>query len=232
MSYYIRSESAKGVVMATGKRAYGQACPIAHALDMVGERWALLVVRELRLGPRRYADLQAALPGIGPSVLAQRLRDLERVGVLRRRALPPPAAAKVYELTEWGADLEPVFAALRTWGMRSPVVPLEGDVSADTVFLGLRAFFVPQPDDPWSARYRFRLEREVYRVEVVDGELTAVFRGDDSGEADVVVDTGYRTLHSVLSGETPLAAAMADGTLTLSGDPAALRRLADALPRR
>ncbi|MFD8529371.1 winged helix-turn-helix transcriptional regulator [Streptosporangium canum] len=213
-----------------GKRTYGQACPIAHALDMIGERWALLVVRELRLGPRRYADLQAALPNLGPSVLAQRLRDLEAVGVLRRRAQPPPAATRLYELTEWGTELEPVFAALRTWGMRSPVVPLEGDISADTVFLGLRAFFVPRPDDPWSATYRIRLERDVYRVEVAEGELTAVARGEPPGPTDVHVASDYRTLQSVLSHERPLASAIEDGTLTVTGDVDAVRRLVGAMP--
>jgi len=100
---------------------------IAHALDLIGERWALLVVRELRLGARRYVDLQASLPGIGPSVLSQRLRDLERVGVIRRRRLAPPASYYVYELTDWGAELEQVFRQLARWGMRSPVVALSGE---------------------------------------------------------------------------------------------------------
>jgi DNA-binding HxlR family transcriptional regulator len=218
--------------MTTGRRTYGQACPIAHALDMIGERWALLVLRELRLGPRRYVDLQAALPGIGPSVLAQRLRDLVRVGVLNRRTLPPPSASQVYELTEWGAELEPVFAALRTWGMRSPVVPLEGDISADTVFLGLRAFFTPQRGPAWSATYRIRLERDVYHVEVVDGDLTSVVRGDHPGHPDAVVDTDYRTLGSVLGHERSLASAIDAGALTVTGDLQAVHRLVDAVPRR
>ncbi|WP_433243538.1 winged helix-turn-helix transcriptional regulator [Streptosporangium sp. CA-135522] len=216
----------------TGKRTYGQACPIAHALDMIGERWALLVVRELRLGPRRYADLQAALPGLGPSVLAQRLRDLEAVGVLRRRTLPPPAASRTYELTEWGAELEPVFAALRTWGMRSPVVPLTGEISADTVLLGLRAFFVPQPDEPWTATYRIALERDVYRVEVVDGELAAVARGQDSGPADAYLESDHLTLQSVLTHERSLASAIDDGALTVTGDVEAVGRLVGAVPPR
>ncbi|MFE3451785.1 winged helix-turn-helix transcriptional regulator [Nonomuraea sp. NPDC059194] len=216
----------------TGRRTYGQACPIAHALDMIGERWALLVVRELRLGPRRYADLQAALPGIGPSVLAQRLRDLEAVGVLHRRTLPPPAASKTYELTEWGAELEPVFAALRTWGMRSPVVPLTGGISADTVLLGLRAFFVPRPDAPWTATYRIALERDVYRVEVVDGELVTVAREQVSGPADAFLESDHITLQAVLAHERSLAAAIGDGTLTVTGDLEVVRRLVGAVPPR
>ncbi|NRQ31428.1 transcriptional regulator [Nonomuraea sp. NN258] len=215
----------------TGKRTYGQACPIAHALDLVGERWALLVVRELRLGPRRFAELQAALPGAGPSVLAQRLRELVRVGVLRHRTLPPPASAKVYELTEWGAELEPVFAALRVWGMRSPVVPLEGELSADTIFLGLRAYFPGEPDPGWSASYRFEVEREVYHVEVTRGALTTVMRGDRPGRPDAVVTAGPDALRAVLGHERALAAAIESGELTVTGDVAAVRRLVEAAPR-
>lgn len=216
----------------SGKRTYGQACPIAHALDMIGERWALLVVRELRLGPRRYADLQAALPGIGPSVLAQRLRDLEAVGVLRRRTLPPPAATRTYELTAWGAELEPVFAALRTWGMRSPIVPLAGDISADTVLLGLRAFFVPQPDAPWTATYRIALDRDVYRVDVVDGELVAVARGEVTDPVAAHLESDHLTLQSVLSHERSLAAAIDAGGLTVRGALDAVERLIGAIPPR
>ncbi len=215
--------------MTAGRRTYGQACPIAHALDMIGERWALLVVRELRLGPRRYADLRDALPGIGPSVLAQRLRDLMRIGVLEQRTLPPPAASRVYELTEWGAELEPVFAALRTWGMRSPVVPLEGDISADTVLLGLRAYFVPRSGPAWSATYRIRLGRDLYHVGVTDGELAAVSRGDHPGQADAEVDTDHLTLQSVLSRRRSLAAAIDAGALTVTGDLRAVQRMVDAV---
>ncbi|MCF2528992.1 winged helix-turn-helix transcriptional regulator [Yinghuangia soli] len=226
-----RSSSAPG----SARRSYGQACPIAHALDIVGERWALLVVRELRLGPRRYADLQAALPGAGSSVLAQRLRDLEATGVLRRRTLPPPAAAKVYELTEWGAELEPVFDALRTWGMRSPVVPLTGEITADTVFLGLRAFFAATPETPWTASFRFVLERDVYRVDVVDGRLAGVVRGDTAAAPDVEVTGDQRTLQAVLTHQVPLKKALAAGTVAVTGGaagPGHLERLVDALPRR
>lgn len=213
------------------RRSYGQACPIAHGLDIIGERWALLVVRELRLGPRRYADLQAALPGLGPSVLAQRLRDLEETGVLRRRTLSPPASIKVYELTEWGAELEPVFAALRTWALRSPVVPLRGELSADTVFLGLRAFFESAPGaGPWSARFRFALERDVYRVDVEAGVLVGVVRGDSAEPADIDVRTDHDTLQAVLAHQLPWEDAMASGALTLAGDPEALQRLLAALP--
>src|SRR5881398_167543 len=101
------------------RRSYRQSCGIARALDLVGERWALLVVRELVLGPKRFTDLRHGLPGIGTNILAGRLRELERAGVIRRRTLPPPAASAVYELTEYGRDLEPVMLALGRWGART-----------------------------------------------------------------------------------------------------------------
>jgi DNA-binding HxlR family transcriptional regulator len=207
-----------------GKRRYGQGCPVAHALDMIGERWALLVVRELRLGPRRYADLQAALPDAGPSVLSQRLRDLEEVGVLQRRTLPPPAGSRVYELTGWGAELEPVFRALARWGVRSPVVPLEGAVSADSVMLGMRTFFDSHTSPPWTATYEIRLERESYRIAVVDGRLTSLSRRE-TGEADVTVHTDQSTWESLLSGTRSLPSVIESGLVIMDGDAGAVERL-------
>src|ERR1051325_728736 len=102
------------------KRSYEDAYGSAHALDLVGERWALLVMRELMLGPRRFSDLRAGLPGISANVLTQRLEWLEDTGVLARRELPPPSGARVYELTEWGYEAEPIFRVVGRWGARSP----------------------------------------------------------------------------------------------------------------
>ena len=103
------------------KRTYGDACGIARALDVLGERWALMIVRELLLGPKRFTDLKAGLPHVSPNVLAQRLRDLEAIGVVRHHKLPPPAASQVYELTDWGTQLESVIMALGRWAARSPM---------------------------------------------------------------------------------------------------------------
>ena len=215
----------------TSSRSYGQACPVAHALDMIGERWAMLVVRELRLGPRRYVDLQASLPGLSPSVLAQRLRDLERVGVLRRRTLPAPAGSRVYELTEWGAELEPVFTALARWGMRSPVVPLEGVLTPDSVMLGMSTFFDGSADPAWTATYQLRLERDSYLVRVEGGRLAELVRDEARGPVDATVETDIGTLLAVQSGEESLEAAAQAGRLTLAGDAQAVRRLlAAAVP--
>lgn len=215
----------------TSSRSYGQACPVAHALDMIGERWAMLIVRELRLGPRRYVDLQASLPGLSPSVLAQRLRDLERVGVLRRRTLPAPAASRIYELTEWGAELEPVFTALAKWGMRSPVVPLEGGLTPDSVMLGMSTFFDGSADPAWTATYQLRLERDNYLVRVEGGRLAELVRDEARGPVDATVETDIGTLLAVQSGDESLEAAAQAGRLTLAGDAQAVRRLlAAAVP--
>ncbi|WP_205629184.1 winged helix-turn-helix transcriptional regulator [Jiangella muralis] len=211
-------------------RTYGEGCPIALSLDIVGERWALLVVRELRLGPRRYRDLQAALPGITPAVLSKRLKELEEYGVLRRRELPPPAAARVYELTEWGAGLEPVFQALARWGVRSPVLPLTGEVSADSVMLGLRTFFA-EPVADWSATYEVTLGREVYRLRVEAGRLTELARGPAAAAPDVLVRATKAAWQAVLDGADPLDDAVAAGRLSVTGDVDSLRRLVEA-PRK
>ncbi|WP_203454548.1 winged helix-turn-helix transcriptional regulator [Jiangella aurantiaca] len=214
-------------------RTYGEGCPIALSLDIVGERWALLVVRELRLGPRRYRDLQEALPGITPAVLSKRLRELEEYGVLRRRELPPPAAARVYELTGWGAGLELVFQALARWGVRSPVLPLTGEVSADSVMLGLRTFFAGDggPREPWTASYEIALGRDVYRLRVEDGRLTELARGPAATAPEVLVRTTKAAWQAVLDGAEPLDDAVAAGRLTVTGDLKALQRLVEA-PQR
>src|SRR3954449_5481225 len=117
------------------RRTYEDACAAAHALDLVGDRWALLVMRELMLGPKRFSDLRASLPGISANVLTQRLEGLETAGVLVKRKLPPPAAAQVYELTEWGYESEPIFQALGRWAARSPTHDPSLPLSAVSLFL-------------------------------------------------------------------------------------------------
>src|ERR1022692_4710114 len=126
------------------KRNYGDPCGVARALDLVGERWALLVVRELVLGPKRFTDLRAGLPNLSPDVLSQRLRELEQAGIVHRHKLPPPAGSRVYELTDWGRELEPVVIALGRWGSRAPFPPARAQLGIDSVLLALRTLFDPQ----------------------------------------------------------------------------------------
>lgn len=216
----------------TSIRTYGEACPVARSLDMVGDRWALLVVRELRLGPKRFGDLQASLPNAGPNMLARRLRDLERFGVLTRRKLPPPAGSTVYELTEWGSELEPVFRALARWGARAPVPPAGERLSPDSVMLGIRTFFAAQPGATWSADYDIQLGRERYRVRVAGGQLTELSRTPEAGPADAaLVCADHMTMHALANGHASLPELVERGEATINGDAEAVERLVDAIQR-
>lgn len=213
--------------MATNRR-YGDGCAIATALDYVGERWALLIVRELLLGPKRFTDLQDGLPGAGSKVLAQRLRELEGGGVVRRRALPPPASSQVYELTEWGARLDDIVVALGHWGSDAPE-PSTDHVGADSAMIRLRSLFRPQPERPWTATYEMRLGRDRFATRVVDGHLVDMSRGEPR-EPDTIIETDPDTLSHVLGVARALAKAIKDGRLTITGDDRAGRRLFDAVP--
>ena len=213
----------------TTMRTYGDGCPIARALDLVGERWALLVVRELLLGPKRYTDLRRGLPNASPNVLSQRLGELERAGVLRRRKLPPPAGSRVYELTDWGRELEEIVVALGRWGARSPTPPDDAPiVSADSIILALRARFDPNAAHGLSASYELRLGEDRFGIEVADDEITAA-RGD-AHRADATIDTDPDTLNAVLWRGRSLADAQRSGTMTIEGDEAAVERFVALFP--
>jgi DNA-binding HxlR family transcriptional regulator/putative sterol carrier protein len=211
--------------MATTRR-YGDGCAIATALDQVGERWALLVVRELLLGPKRFTDLQDGLPNAGPKILAQRLKELDSAGIVVRRTLPPPAASQVYELTERGAQLEDVVVALGRWGAGGAAS--KDPVSADSAMIRLRSLFAPQPEQPWTATYEVRLGRQRFTVAVTDGKLVETSRGEPRERPDAVIEADSDTLARVVGDERALSKAIAAGRLTLSGDDAAVRRLFEA----
>jgi DNA-binding HxlR family transcriptional regulator len=171
---------------------YDLYCPIAHALDVVGDRWALLVVRELMQGPKRYTDLAEGLPGIGTNILAARLRDLEAAGVVTKKTLPPPAASRVYELTAYGQELKPVMRELALWGARSLGPP----TAEDELFPG----WLLNPIDTILAplappgRFEFRVGDEI--ASLVDGDVHAgpienpdvVVEGDPAGLYYMFVD--------------------------------------------
>jgi DNA-binding HxlR family transcriptional regulator len=194
-------------------RTYGDRCGIARALDVVGERWALLVVRELLLGPKRFTDLRTGLPNVGPDVLAQRLRDLETRGVVQRRTLPPPAASQVYELTDWGRDLEPVVLGLGRWGSRVPAAD-DAPLGADAAMLALKTMFAPS--GRLRARYEVRLSGDVYDVRV-DGTRLDIARGA-SERPDATISSDPGTLATVLwhGGD--------EADLHIEGDRAAVTR--------
>lgn len=204
-------------------RSYQDGCAAAHALDIIGERWALLVVRELILGPKRFTDLRTGLPKASPNVLSQRLRELENSGVVRKRKLPPPAASQVYELTEWGADLEPILCALGRWGVRSPDMPFLTSIGTDTMIMALRTMFEPDPAVSVSVQLWFGHDH--FKAVIAGGAFT-VERGELDG-ADATVETDPETFKQVALGKGPIDTALADGTMTIYGDRSALERFID-----
>ena len=204
------------------KRTYCDGCAAAHALDLVGERWALLVVRELLLGPKRFTDLRAGLPGVSPNVLAQRLRELERAGVVRRGKLPPPAASRVYELTDWGLELEPVIVRLGRWGARSPSKPRDAALGVDSLVLSFRTMFDPLAADGLTASYELRLGEDRFRAEVADGQFEIVRGSAERPEA--TIETDAATLAALVYDGRHLAEAVRSGDVKIEGDESAVER--------
>jgi DNA-binding HxlR family transcriptional regulator len=207
-------------------RTYGDACGIARALDVVGERWALLVVRELLLGPRRFSDLRRALPGASSNMLTDRLRELEGRDVVHRRRLSPPAASVVYELTASGRELEPILLAIGGWGLRFPLPAAPVHLSATSVLLFLRGSLHPDPQAP-PATYRFELDDLVWTIRTRDGQVH--IEPGEPAQAHACLRTDPATLNTLLDGSTSLATAIAAGEAVVSGDEAALRRLLPAV---
>jgi DNA-binding HxlR family transcriptional regulator len=197
-----------------GKR-YDAYCPVAHALGLVGERWSLLIALELMHGPKRYTDLVEALPGIGTNILAARLRDLEAGGVIARRILPPPAPAKVYELTEYGRGLKPAIRELALWGARSLGPPGEDDELFPGWLVNALDTVVAPVAPP--GRFEFRVGEEV--ASVVDGEA----RPGGIEDPDVVIEGDPVAVHEMFVDRRLDRA-------TVTGDRALLERLLAAAP--
>jgi DNA-binding HxlR family transcriptional regulator len=203
-------------------RSYQDGCGIARALDVVGERWALLVVRELLLGPQRFSDLRRALPGASSNLVTDRLHELQGSGVVRRRKLDPPAGSWVYELTGWGRELEPIVLALGGWALRVPRPPEPVTLSATSVLLFLRGSVHPDPQAP-PASYRLDLDDRAWTVRTEAGQVQ-VWPGEPAS-ADASLHTGPKTLNTLLENPEWLDAAIADGSAEAAGDLSALRRL-------
>ncbi|MBA2954806.1 helix-turn-helix transcriptional regulator [Nocardioides sp. CGMCC 1.13656] len=198
-------------------KRYEQYCPMAHALDMVGDRWALLIVRDLMHGPQRYTDLVERLPGIGTNILAARLRELEAHGIVTRRTLPPPAASRVYDLTDYGRALRPALRELALWGARSLGPPTDKDElfqgwlanAMDTVIARLAP----------NGRFEFRCGEET--ASLVDGEVLS----GPIEHADVVVEGDPDGIYYLFVNRSL-------DTVTVDGDQDLLLRLLDAAPER
>jgi DNA-binding HxlR family transcriptional regulator len=208
-------------------RSYGDPCGVARSLDVVGERWALLVVRDLLLGPKRFSDLHDGLPNVSPNVLSQRLRELIEHGVVRRRDLGPPTRVHLYELTDWGRGLEAALLALGRWGSQAPPPPT-GELGIDSLMLGLKANFDPAPTRAGHATYEIRIDGDPF-VATVDGDGIDIVRSAAGQPVDASLATDLDTFRSVCVGRRSVADALCSGDLAISGEPKAVQRLTDLL---
>lgn len=212
-----------------GKRSYDDGCAAAHGLDLIGERWALLVARELMFGPKRFSDLKADLRTITPNVLTQRLDDLEAAGIVARRRLPPPAASWVYELTPWGRGLEPVLRALGRWAAQSPFLPQGKPISTASLILSMRTLFDPASAADARIRLSLTLGETPFEVRVENGALE-VAPSRSQADADTAVVVSPRALDALLYEGADLDRMIAAGDLTLAGDGTAFRRFLTFFP--
>ena len=184
------------------KRGYEDACGLAHALELLGERWAILVLRELMLGPRRFSGLRADLPGISANVLTQRLTELEERGLVRRKKLPPPASVQVYEATEWAMDAAPLLCELGRWAARSPRHDPSQPISAVAIMLSMRTNFEPALAGDFESTLEFRFDEGSYFARVSGGTIH-VERGEPDSP-DAIVTCAPGDLKPVLYGGAPV----------------------------
>jgi len=205
-------------------RSYNQYCGLAYALDIVGERWTLLIVRELIAGPRRFTDLLDGLPGISTNLLSERLKELEQQGMLRRRVLPPPAASSVYELTALGQALEKTLLELGKWGSQFVPASPEGAtiLHVSSYALTLKTFFRPELARGLNETYELHIGTEILRVQINDGDLHV--QQGEAHKADMVLHADMPSYLGLLSGEIEPNEAIAQGLIRIEGEPEALRR--------
>ncbi len=204
------------------KRGYNQACNVAGSLDLLGERWTLLIVRELLTGPRRYRDLLDALPGIGTNLLAARLKGLSEEGLVTQRRVPPPTPASVYELTEAGRALEPVLLELVRWGLRYRKPAGKRAFYRPTwVVLAMRGLFRPERARGVTLSCEFRVGKDVFHANVRGGEFESAI--GPAAEPDVVVTTEPALFRRFESGASP-AALEKTGRWKVKGSRAALKK--------
>jgi len=209
-------------------RTYGDRCGVARALDVVGERWALLIVRELLLGAKRFTDLRAGLPHVSPDVLAQRLRELERDGIVGRRRLAPPAGSRVYELTERGLDLEAVILALGRFGSSAPFPPGKARLGTDSAILALMTLFDPSEAEGLRATYELRLGEHRFHARIAEGRLDLA-RGR-AYRPDASIETDPATLAAVLWHGHRLSEALRSGDMKVEGSGALVTRFLRLFP--
>jgi DNA-binding HxlR family transcriptional regulator len=210
------------------KRRYDDACAATHGMDIIGERWALPVMRELMLGPRRFSELRRSLPALSANVLTQRLEGLERAGIVQRQKLPPPASVQVYGLTPWGREAGPVFQALGRWAARSPSHDPTRPFSAVSLMLSLRTMFSAERAEGLTARAGFRFGDDVFHCTVAD-ENCAIGRGlpDDP---HFLLSGDPQGVGALVYGGAPIDEVEARGLLVVEGDRNVLARFVTLFP--
>jgi DNA-binding HxlR family transcriptional regulator/putative sterol carrier protein len=209
------------------RKTYDQYCPVARTLDVVGERWTLLIVRDLLMGPKRYTDLRAGLPGIATDILTARLRTLEQAGLVRRRELPPPAPATVYELTGGGLELRHAILALGQAGISTLGGPKPGeDIRAERLVLGLRVSFRRDEFADLAETYELTIGGEPFTVDVHEGTVDT--RPGTASSPAIRLRTEADTFARLLTGELAPAAALADDHAVLEGEREVLERFVQA----
>ena len=196
------------------KRRYDDACGLAHALELLGERWAMLVLRELAYGPRRFSELKADLQGISANVLTQRLSELEARGLVRRVKLPPPASVQVYQATDWGLEAVPVIASLGKWAARSPCHNPNQPMSHVSLIMSLQTLLSPVLAEGLNARIGFRLGEADYVTTLHDGRLE-VQRGDVD-DCDVLFVGTSSEVAAVIHGGAPFEMIRVEGEMALA----------------
>jgi DNA-binding HxlR family transcriptional regulator len=207
------------------RRTYNQYCATAHALDLIGERWTLLIVRELLTGPKRFRDLLDSLAGIGTGLLASRLKFLEGEGLIERVTLPPPARTPAYALTEAGAELEPAVMALSRWGMKWALGERRGDehFRPGWAVLGMQAIFDPEAARDVEAVFEFRVGQDVFHFRVERGQIESVH--GPAQRPDATIEAGEEAFLELAAGRRRLGDAVRAGAVSLAGDREALRSL-------
>jgi len=204
------------------RRSYDQFCAMARGLDIIGERWTLLIVRDLLLGPKRYKDLVDGLPGIGTNLLADRLKEMEEYGLIERVTLPPPSGSAVYQLTALGEGLAPAMSAIGRWGaqfLRGG--PKKTDMMMPrSYFVAMRGTFSPEAAGKLRATYELRVNGLVFEVRIGDGRITT--REAQASNPDAVMTMDVETLNALMFRLISPAAALEAGRVQVSGDPTAL----------
>ena len=196
------------------KRRYEDACGLAHALDLLGERWAMLVLRELAYGPRRFSELRSDLSGISANVLTQRLTELEARGLVRKTKLPPPASVQVYEATQWGLEAVPVIASLGRWAARSPLHDPTLRMSHVSVLMSLQTLISPERAEGFKGRICFRLGDANYVATVADGRLDVDRRNAE--DCDVTYTGTPSEIAAVIHGGAPFETIRVEGDMALA----------------